>query len=202
MSAFPVSDYLLLLPTRNRPGMGLCNQIFTITSHETGLLFSFLLPHFFSSIHVQAGGVSANSVVAIPSAFCKPLSPCHSSAPVSDSTTLAATFLAVSLQQAWQHSSSSPMQTRSTAEHQCSSHGSMAVAVGTGVPGQGFPLTLPALLRDTGSFEGQDFLLWQHSTYWVGPLLRSVARNVINNQGYRHSIKMKSILSWHLNLLW
>lgn len=57
-------------------------------------------------------------------------------------------------------------QTGSTADHQCSSHGSLAVAVGTGVPGQGFPLILPVLLRDTGSFEGQDdLLLWQHSTH-------------------------------------
>lgn len=182
--------------------MRLSNQIFAITSHETDLLFSFLLPHFFSSIHVQAGGVSANSAVALPSAFCKPLPLCHSSAPVPHSTTLAATSLAVSLQQTWQHPSSTPRQTGSTAEHQCSSHRSMVVALGTGVPGQGFPLTLPALLRDTGSFDGQDLLLWQHSTYWVGPLLRTVTRNVIKNQGYRHSIKRKSILFWHLNLLW
>lgn len=49
-------------------------------------------------------------------------------------------------------------------EDHCSSHRSMAVAAGTGVPGQGFPLTLPELLRDTGRFEGQHHLLWQHST--------------------------------------
>lgn len=50
--------------------MGLFSQVFIIASHVPDLLFSFLLPHFLSSIHVQAGSVSANSVVAIPSAFC------------------------------------------------------------------------------------------------------------------------------------
>lgn len=77
-------------------------------------------------------------------------------------------------------------------EDHCSSHRSMAVAAGTGVPGQGFPLTLPELLRDTGRFEGQHHLLWQHSTCWVGPLLRTGTRNVINNHRYRHSIKRKN----------
>lgn len=62
------SDYLLLLPTR-RHGMGLYNVIFIITSHVTDLLFSFLLPHFFSSIYAKPGSVSANSTVAIPGAF-------------------------------------------------------------------------------------------------------------------------------------
>lgn len=48
--------------------MGLYNMIFIITSHVTDLLFSFLLPHFFSSIYAQPGSVSANSTVAIPGA--------------------------------------------------------------------------------------------------------------------------------------
>lgn len=51
------------------PGMGLYNVIFIITSPVTDLLFSFLLPHFFSSIYVWPGSMSANSVVAIPGIF-------------------------------------------------------------------------------------------------------------------------------------
>lgn len=123
--------------------MGFYNQIFIIASHVTDLLFSFLLPHFFSSIHVCAGSVSANSVVAIPSASCKPL-PLF---PVPHWLPLPWLSHFTSPDHA-----PLPPQGRLGAQ-QCSSHRSMAVAAGTGVPGQGFPLTLPALLRDTGSFE-------------------------------------------------
>lgn len=77
--SYPICDYFLLMPARSRLGMGLYNQIFTIANHVTGLLFSFLLPHFFTSVHVRAGSVSANSVAAILGAFCKPLPLCHSS---------------------------------------------------------------------------------------------------------------------------
>lgn len=64
-------------------------------------------------------------------------------------------------------------------------HSFVAVAIGISVPGWDFHLTLPALHRDTGSFEGQDLpLLCQHNTYSLGPLPRAVKRYVINNQVY------------------